>query len=279
MIAPTAEERASIRGFCRTWSSWQDRRAGLAATKKEVAAEKKSLRDRMHDFMSERGQTCFVVRHNEENRYLKTRTYSNSRALSEEIVREALDQVRPSSDDIGELVSSVVAKIQELRKTSKDYVAVVKTRPKSMEPADACPELADMASAYFEAEVQCEEAGRALKDLDDGIQVELGEFESDVGAYLRRANFSSQRVNMKRRLEGGGSAEESMFIRRRVSRRKSRMTVVILRNTVDNAICRAESSLRTRGYRGSIDAIAASIMEAVEALPMVESEKISLSRS
>jgi hypothetical protein len=280
MNAPTEEERVAIRDFCSTWRQWKQSQQGLANHKNERAKEKKQFRDAMYAFMVEHDvATCKVETEQGEPRFLKTKTYTNSCAINQDIVADALsDLVLVSGSTVPDAAQTIVSAIQAQRKRTRDYVSVVKTAPRSGSTEAAPLELTNLAHRYFTAEAECADLGKELKTLDMGAKVTLDQCSTSVGRFLQRARVSSQRINLKRKLRGGGSVQESVFIRRKISRRKPRLTVPVLLDVVQSALSRYPNMLRSPAqFEGSEALLVDAIMSELDAIPPVESERISLS--
>ena len=143
---------------------------------------------------------------------------------------------------------------------------------------DAPAELTNLARQYFTAEAECTDLGKELKTLDTNAKITLDQCSPHVGRFLQRARVSSQRINLKRKLRGGGSVQESVFIRRKISRRKPRLTVPVLLDVVQSALSRYPNMLQSSSaFEGSESLLVDAIMSELDAIPHVETEHISLS--
>jgi hypothetical protein len=177
---------------------------------------------------------------------------------------------------LDELVDSIVTSIQEQRKTSNEYVAIVKSKPR-MAATQAPTALANMATNYLRAEREHSRLGAELKELNTEAKTNLEHPSSCVGDFLRRGSLSSQRVNLKRKLSGGGAVQESVFIRRKISRRKPRLTLPILTDVVFSTVEKYASRLRSHDEFVSLEhSLVEAILEELDAIPSVETERISL---
>ena len=142
VAVPTPDERTSIRQFCVLHRNMEEQTRTLKRDKTLLAAEKKTDRDRMYDYMKEKGQeVCAFTRADGSTGFVVVKAYSNQKAVNEQLLKDAIDDIthddvtmvlaEMDSPTMQEGIKAVIAKaLHQTRSTKKEYVDVVKSAPK-----------------------------------------------------------------------------------------------------------------------------------------------------
>lgn len=282
----SSEETGAIRRFCKAKRKFDTTTEPLRSLKKNATKTKKHTRDELYKKLKASGHTCVSVG---DDNFLRIRTYTNRKAVSTAIILDALANITTpqmqlrlqAGGSVGDsLVQCVVDNVARARTTTREYVAITKSKPRQcgvITPADN--EISDLIVSYRSAEEDVKKANKTLVLYEKPLQEHMNRERDLVGQYMRRTMASSQRIHVSR----GGGVVQTYFIRRKLTNRRQQPSVeqlgdmirdvVIDRVNNHNGLTEALETIRT-----TASDIAAGVMQKLNDMPRIVSERITLDK-
>lgn len=288
MAEVTAEERTSISAFCNNNRLLLQNTKKLKEVKKNAALQKKRYRDEIYKIMKVNNTPSMIV----NNNLLKVRSYTNRKALTKDIITEAVlaltDKFVRSCDVVGDkcirntVLTAVTKAIANRREDSREYVAITKKK-KSNAGANHSPgsKMVELIAKYRETEKLMADTSSQIRAIQKPLQDRINDEKRNVKEFMNRSMIQSQRVNIA--LEGGMS--QTYFIRRKKRKTKKRLSEEQISDLIRKAILSSIdfTELRTTtqaiaAIKFKADGISNSIIKLLESIPKDVTETISLDR-
>jgi len=288
MAEITAKERTSISAFCNNNRLLLQNTKKLKEVKKNAALQKKRYRDEIYGIMKVNNTPSMIV----NNNLLKVRSYTNRKALTKDIITEAVlaltDTFVRSCDVVGDkcirnkVLTAVTKAIANRREDSREYVAITKKKKGNCgvnhHPGS---KMVELIAKYRETEKLMADTSSQIRAIQKPLQDKINDEKRNVKEFMNRSMIQSQRVNIA--LEGGMS--QTYFIRRKKRKTKKRLSEEQISDLIRKAIL---SSIDFTELRTTTQAIAAikfkaegisnSIIKLLELIPKDVTETISLDR-
>ena len=263
-------DSSPIREFVVATRELQGIRTEHAPAIKACRDAKTGAQLRLEASMRAHNVTCIPV----GDQWARMKTNRSVRAITDGIIHEALDDVPDDilmGDSVDDAADAVASHVQRRRTVHRPYVAFDTVPQRGCAPVECPPIITEAAEAYARSMETLEAARAELKTAVGDRPARMRDHQAAVMAWFG-TDESSQKVTLG--LSGGG--ESTVFVRRKESKRKPRITTEMIGDLTRKALRRArKGAVNAREVR---IALVDELVRRIGSLPRETTSMVTLDR-